>query len=408
MKSDRSARRTWPKVGLAAMLMGAVLAVTGTAMAPAGADHDPDKITLCHRTNSNGNPYVEITVDSNAVDDETQNSDHAHHTGPVWDPTLKAQGIKWGDIVPPTLHFPNGINWDADGQAIFRAGCVPATPAQTGGVTLDKVTTGSPLPAAGTLFAFTLTCESGNVPDETPSIPAEGGPVPVATGVAVGDTCTIDETNSQGGAESFTVNGAGVGAGPVVVTVNVANQNVAVVATNTFSTTGGSTAPDLSASLVCAEPGFVVTIDNDGDAAGTVDVMNNGSVVDDDVTVGVGDSENVVVPVDEGDDYDIEVLDGADVVASFTDVRDCVTVGGVVVPAPTPAPTPAPVPVPVPVPAPVATPDVTPAPQVAGNVVARQLPRTGGDALPMAEVGFGLVLLGAGILLASREELRTA
>ena len=66
----------------------------------AAAAKDPDKvrnITICHRTNSNTNPYNTITVSANSI---VKNNGHDDHNGPVWDPTLKDQQIKWGDIIP--------------------------------------------------------------------------------------------------------------------------------------------------------------------------------------------------------------------------------------------------------------------------------------------------------------------
>lgn len=53
----------------------AALAVGGFA-APASATNN--KVTICHRTASDSNPYVLITVNENAVDGEGQN-DHTHH-----------------------------------------------------------------------------------------------------------------------------------------------------------------------------------------------------------------------------------------------------------------------------------------------------------------------------------------
>jgi uncharacterized repeat protein (TIGR01451 family) len=103
-------------------------------VAPAIADNgnSNDKQTICHATDSNTNPYVVITPDKNGDVDG-----HAGHTGPVWNPSLKADHIKWGDIIPPfdyndhgsPAHFP-GLNWDANGQAFFTNHCrVPITAA---------------------------------------------------------------------------------------------------------------------------------------------------------------------------------------------------------------------------------------------------------------------------------------
>jgi uncharacterized repeat protein (TIGR01451 family) len=99
---------------------GAGLALVG----PASADA-PDRVTICHATNSNNNPYV---TEHPAKDGKV--SGHADHTGPVWDATLKARKISWGDIIGPfdytdgnvTKHF-GGLNWTTAGQAIFNNGC---------------------------------------------------------------------------------------------------------------------------------------------------------------------------------------------------------------------------------------------------------------------------------------------
>ena len=92
---------------------------------PVGAtEGDPHKETICHRTNSETNPYVIITVDYAAID-SVGNNDHMHHTGDniVWYPGAKADGKKWGDIIPPVEGVTAGLNWSVEGQAIWNNGC---------------------------------------------------------------------------------------------------------------------------------------------------------------------------------------------------------------------------------------------------------------------------------------------
>ncbi|HUY85249.1 MAG TPA: hypothetical protein VMU97_01910 [Candidatus Dormibacteraeota bacterium] len=94
------------------------------ALAAADINHNNDndngnsnahnKVTLCHATGSQSNPYVEITVDANGAV-----SGHAGHAN---------------DIIPPFTYndhgtnksFP-GLNWDTQGQAILNNNCVPVS-----------------------------------------------------------------------------------------------------------------------------------------------------------------------------------------------------------------------------------------------------------------------------------------
>ncbi len=87
-----------------------------------------DKVKICHATNSNTNPYVTNEPSVSAVD---PTEGHANHTGPVWNPTLKAQQIDWGDIIPPfsyedangeTAYFA-GYNWNETGMAFYQNDC---------------------------------------------------------------------------------------------------------------------------------------------------------------------------------------------------------------------------------------------------------------------------------------------
>jgi hypothetical protein len=120
-----------------AVSLTAVLAVpVATVMAPAAQATKPDpehKVTLCHRTHSETNPYVVITVDVASVKFEG----HDSHDGPVWYPGAKEDGVFWGDIIPSFTQedgYPfdyEGKNLTEEGEAILEAGCETPEPSPT-------------------------------------------------------------------------------------------------------------------------------------------------------------------------------------------------------------------------------------------------------------------------------------
>lgn len=133
MQLDRT-RTATRSTGRAASLAVAGLLVAAVAAPAVVSAAPPDRgatVTICQATNSNSNPYVRITVAASSILNPGQG--HGGVTdGPVWDPTLKDQKIKWGDIVPPfsvgDASF-DGHNWNEAGQAIFDGGCgIPAGP----------------------------------------------------------------------------------------------------------------------------------------------------------------------------------------------------------------------------------------------------------------------------------------
>jgi hypothetical protein len=123
----------------AAALAGGLL-VVGAAPVMA-TPPDVHKVTICHATASQDNPYLQQSVDiaSSGSDEGQLQGGHAGHTGAVW-----YQGIvgKWGDIIPPYDYAPtgyhfDGLNWDADGQAIYRNDCLaPQSESQPASLTL--------------------------------------------------------------------------------------------------------------------------------------------------------------------------------------------------------------------------------------------------------------------------------
>jgi hypothetical protein len=125
-----------------AVVLAAVGALALSAMylvRPANATQgDPHKVIICHRTDSEKNPYVRIDVDVASVDGDAGNDhgkgDHLlEHTGAVWAGPDTPKEPKWGDIIPPFYDdgvTPTGypsLNWNDAGKAIFDNGCNPVT-----------------------------------------------------------------------------------------------------------------------------------------------------------------------------------------------------------------------------------------------------------------------------------------
>jgi len=138
----------------------------GIAAPDHGNGNASGKQTICHATHSDTNPYVVHTPNKNG-----SVSGHAKHVGPIWNATLKAQHIAWGDIIPPfdyqshgvVAHFP-GLNWTEEGQAWFDNGCqAPPPPPPAPDVAVAK--TGTATAAPGDQITWTLTAtNTGTVP----------------------------------------------------------------------------------------------------------------------------------------------------------------------------------------------------------------------------------------------------
>jgi hypothetical protein len=221
----------------------AVVAMAATALviAATSASADPvTKVTICHRTNSNTNPYVEITPDVAGVLDG-----HAGHTGPVWDPTLKADHIKWGDIIPPfdymdgaTLKHFDGLNMDTlggvdgktPGSAILDNGCVvpdaPPPVVEHGDLVITKTVVGDAPSDAD--FTVHVECDDDSV-NEDVHFGGTGGTKTYSDLIA-GINCTVEETG-DGGADSVAYSPIDVSSSGIEI---VADTNNSVTVTNTF------------------------------------------------------------------------------------------------------------------------------------------------------------------------------
>lgn len=103
------------------------------------------QITICHSTQPNpsngggqgpqGNPYTKNTVSVEAVNGGSHD-DHSSHVGDTPTHVYRPGDTSWGDIIPAypagsyikgnkTYDYPayDGLNWNAEGQAIYDNGC---------------------------------------------------------------------------------------------------------------------------------------------------------------------------------------------------------------------------------------------------------------------------------------------
>jgi hypothetical protein len=188
-------------VGLVAFMMGGGL-ITVSATPPSGTVH---KVTICHRTDADSNPYVVETVDIASAGEAMDAKGHASHTGPVWQAGDQAAHIKWGDIIPPYTYFGfsfPGLNWTAQGMAIYNNGCKPlpltspspsAPPSQ------------SPSPSASPSESPEESPTPSESPEEspTPSESPEESPTPSAS-----PTATPAETPTATPSSTPTASGA--------------------------------------------------------------------------------------------------------------------------------------------------------------------------------------------------------
>lgn len=139
----------------------------------------PTSVTICHATASNTNPYVQESP--NIANDGSLTGGHLDHTGPLF-PTAN-----WGDIIPPYTSGSfvfTGLNWTADGQAIWNNGCAIPTVTPTPTPTATPTPTVTPTPTA----TPTVTPTPTSTPTATPTPTS----TPTATPTPTGTECQKD------------------------------------------------------------------------------------------------------------------------------------------------------------------------------------------------------------------------
>jgi hypothetical protein len=241
----------------------AAAALVGGAGGASAAAEPVTHVTICHRTNSDNNPYVKITPDVSGV----LNGHAKEHNDPrVWGPGLKAAHLKWGDIIPAfdyldgngvLQHFA-GLNLDAtDGQGgtltgadILENDCViptdgPPPPVIHGSLTVTKTVQGTPQGTpTPTGFTLHVSCDDDSV-NEDVVLPLTGG-TKTYDDLISGITCTVTEAGTDTFAPGTVVTFNGVQVDPSTgVGVEIpGNDTATVTVNNDFSAVLGEVVVD--------------------------------------------------------------------------------------------------------------------------------------------------------------------
>ena len=142
---DRRRRTHVIASGLAGTGIVLMLAGVGAGPARATPDHDDEghKVTICHATSSDENPYVENEVDVASI---LGAQGHDGHDGPVW-VIDHPKHEDWGDIIP-AFDFGPGEQFDGQnlpaGQLFLDNHCgIPGTTTSSSTSTTEEPTTSS-------------------------------------------------------------------------------------------------------------------------------------------------------------------------------------------------------------------------------------------------------------------------
>ena len=189
--------------GRASFSVLAVVALAASAFALSGsaATAAATKVTICHRTNSDTNPYVQISPSANGV-----LNGHSKHDDPfIWAPGLKASGQKWGDIIPAFGSYPGlnlttegGFDGNTTGQEILDNGCVvpnnnpePPPPPPVGSLSLTKTVLGTPAgDPVPTSYDLHVVCDGDQFDDV---VTLEADETTTIDNLLDGTVCTVTE-----------------------------------------------------------------------------------------------------------------------------------------------------------------------------------------------------------------------
>jgi hypothetical protein len=244
------------------ILAGIALAASAFAFSGGAATAAAQKVTICHRTNSDTNPYVQISPAAQGV-----LNGHAGHDDPrIWAPGLKAQGLKWGDIIPAFGDFP-GLNLDktggfdgtTTGEEILENGCVvpqpEPPPLETGSLSITKTVIGTPAgDPVPTTYDIHVVCDGDQV-DEV--FPLAAGESTTIDNLLDGTICTVNEEGTETFAIGTEVTYTPTGVDTDGVEIET-DTTAAVTVTNDFTNVQGTTVVEPPVQQPAVAPAAVV------------------------------------------------------------------------------------------------------------------------------------------------------
>ena len=305
MGTTSSARRWSPLVVVAAVLLA--------ALTPGVASGAPEeKVVICHRTNSETNPYNQVAVALSSVI-----SAHGDHVGPIFEPGAD----EWGDIIPPVPGLPLGRNWP-EGSSVLDNGC-------------EMQPDVGPLPTA-TIGDAECT---GRVPSVEVTVSNDPDATQPASFAILVDGAAVQQVGPvpPGESETVVLEGAGVTA-PLqedeTFAIEVRSEGEILAAhVVTVDCRGPDPDVDLEAQVTCdgETPVGSAAITNNGQAPVEVSATADEEPLAGPVTVPPGETDTVAVDLSEFEDQTIVVAifvgpeDGEPAeVATYTVTPDCV------------------------------------------------------------------------------------